>query len=141
MDSKVASDERNNFSERLKASLKAAGVSTRPAEFARAFNARADGAAVSVYAARKWLTSEAIPTHEKLVILSVWLGINAAWLRYGDVGMDATNPEVLPEAAISTPALSLINDILSLPLPVQKTIREIVDVFLRNRGPADPPLS
>jgi hypothetical protein len=134
MDSKVASEERSKFSERLKGSLIAAGLPITADDFARAFNARADGAAVSVYAVRKWLNGDAIPTHEKIVILSVWLGINAAWLRFGDADLNEMKDEVIPEASISTPSLSLINDILSLPKEAQQTIRGIVDVFLLNYG-------
>ena len=136
MDSRIASDEKWGFSERLRTSLKANGLSERPSDFARAFNARADGSAVTVHAARKWLHAEAIPTHEKLVILAVWLGVNAAWLRFGDVDPDvAASEEVIPEASISTPALALLNDINSLPLPAQQALRDIVDAFLRHFGP------
>lgn len=134
MDSKIAQDERMQFSERLKAALTAAHLSTRPSDFARAFNARANGAAVTVHAARKWLSGEAIPTHEKVVVLGVWLGVNASWLRFGDADKGALSDEVIPESSISTPALALMNDILSLPDPAQQTIREIVDAFLRNYG-------
>jgi hypothetical protein len=134
MDSKIAHDERMQFSERLKASLIASHVSTRPGDFARAFNARADGAAVTVHAARKWLSGEAIPTHEKVVVLGTWLGVNAAWLRFGDADKSMHSEEVIPESSISTPALALMNDILSLPDPAQRTIRDIVDAFLRHYG-------
>ncbi len=130
MDSRIANDEREKFSARLRDSLAATGLSARATDFVRAYNARADGAAVSVYAARKWLGGEAIPTHEKIVILAVWLGVNAAWLRFGDARQAEMHDEVIPEASISTPALALINDILSLPETEQQTIRGIVDVFL-----------
>lgn len=131
MDSKIAFEERMNFSERLKQSLAGAGLSSNAADFTRAFNARAGGAAVSVYAARKWLTGSAIPTHEKLVIMAIWLGVSAAWLRFGD-HVEAFSEGVVAEASISTPALALMNDISSLPEPAQKTIRAIVDAFLIN---------
>jgi len=132
MDSKIAFEERLNFSERLKQSLAGAGLSSNAAEFTRAFNARAGGAAVSVYAARKWLTGSAIPTHEKLVIMAIWLGVSAAWLRFGDHHAESLSAGVIAEARISTPALALLNDISSLPEPAQKTIRAIVDAFLVN---------
>lgn len=136
MDSKVADDERAKFSERLKKTLIAAGLSTRSSEFARAFNARAGGAAVTVHAARKWLRGEAIPTHEKIVILGIWLGINAGWLRFGDADPDELTDDVISEASISTPTFALMKDILSLPDAAQTTIRGIVDVFLLNYGKA-----
>jgi hypothetical protein len=72
MESKLAQDRRADFSERLKKALTDAGIGVAPGDFTRAYNARADGAAVSIHAARKWLAGEAIPTHEKIVILSIW---------------------------------------------------------------------
>jgi hypothetical protein len=134
MDSKLADDERMHFSERLKASLLAANLPLQPSAFARAFNARADGAAVTVHAARKWLVGDAIPTHEKVVVLAVWLGVNPSWLRYGNSEAGEVVEDVIPEASISTPALALMNDIMSPPDPARRTIRDIVDAFLRHYG-------
>ncbi|MFL6709619.1 MAG: hypothetical protein ACJ8HI_15580 [Massilia sp.] len=131
MDSKIADDERSQFSERLKSSLTAIGLSIQPSDFARAFNARADGASVTVHAARKWLHGEAIPTHEKIVILSIWLGVNPAWLRFGEPDDEIFGAGVVPEANVSTPAMQLLNDIVSLPKPAQRILRSIVDAFLR----------
>jgi hypothetical protein len=137
MDSNIALQERVKFSERLKSSLLAAGLTIQPGEFTRAYNARADGAAITTHAARKWLMGESIPTHEKIMVLSVWLGVNAAWLRFGDDLPQGMVDEVLPEASISTPSLALLNDIHSLPVVAQQTIREIVDAFLKHYGHTD----
>lgn len=132
MSSKIADAEKTNFSNRLKTSLEAAGIPLKISQFVRAYNARADGAAVTVHAARKWLHGESVPSHEKVVVLATWLGVNAAWLRFGDAKDESLIEGVISEASISTPILVLMNDIMSLPPQVQKSIREIVDVFLRN---------
>ena len=55
MSSKIQEEERDHFSDRLKAALQAAGLDTSPTSFATAFNVRADGATVTVHGARKWL--------------------------------------------------------------------------------------
>jgi transcriptional regulator with XRE-family HTH domain len=136
MDNKIAFEDRCEFSQRLKDSLTASGLSTKPSDFVRAFNARADGAAVSVHAVRKWLGGEAIPTHEKIVILAVWLGVNAGWLQFGDADTSGPVEDVIPEASISTPMLALVRDILSLPEAAQLTIRGIVDSFIIHFGAA-----
>lgn len=130
MSSKIAHDERHLFSGRLKSSLQAAGLSTLPDQFTRAYNARADGASITAHAARKWLGGEAIPTHEKLVILSIWLGVNAGWLRFGEADKDTFGAGVVPEASVSTPALALLNDIMSLPEGPRRIIRTVIDAFL-----------
>ncbi len=87
-----------------------------------------------MHAARKWLNGEAIPTHEKIVVLATWLGVNAAWLRYGNADFSDIAGDVIPEGTISSPSLALLNDIHSLPEPAQQTIREIVDAFLKHYG-------
>lgn len=60
MDSKIAQDERVQFC-RLTASLFSAGFQPSASALVREFNPRADGAAVTVYGARKWLTGGAFP--------------------------------------------------------------------------------
>ncbi|ATQ77714.1 hypothetical protein CR152_26805 [Massilia violaceinigra] len=132
MTSKIANDERINFSDRLKTALLAAGVPTAPAAFVYAFNLRADGSAVTVHAARKWLNGEAIPTQEKVLILANWLRVHAAWLRYGEAENADMVISVIPEVLLSTANLALIKDIVSLPASTQHILREIVDSFLRN---------
>ncbi len=141
MDSKIAHDERARFSNRLKKALADAGLGVSPGAFTRAYNARADGSAVSTHAARKWLGGEAIPTHEKIIILSIWLGVSAAWLRFGDVDLELVSHEVIKESEISTPALALLKDILSLPKREQRTIRAIVDAFLRSNSDSEQELA
>ncbi|HEX8609932.1 MAG TPA: hypothetical protein VF800_01415 [Telluria sp.] len=132
MDSKIANDERINFSDRLKSALLAAGLPVKPTAFVRAFNLRADGAAVTSHGARKWLIGEAIPTHEKIVILAKWLGVHAAWLRYGDAENVDLPMATIPEALLSTADLALLKDIVSLPESTQQIVRQIVDAFVRN---------
>ncbi len=125
MESPVATSERVQFSDRLKSSLKAAGLSTRASEFVRAYNLRADGAAVTAHAVRKWLNGESIPTQEKIVIVAHWLGVHASWLRFGDAENGAVGT-VIPEAALPTTFLTLVQDVMALPEPAQDVIRQMV---------------
>jgi transcriptional regulator with XRE-family HTH domain len=77
--------EREQFSKRLRETLKRAGEACdSPAALAHAFNRRYPGKPVSNYAARKWLMGEAIPSQDKLRILAKWLGVANDWLRFGD---------------------------------------------------------
>lgn len=86
MVSYIEESERVSFSSRLKASLSARGYDISPSSFVHDFNLRANGLVVTVHAARKWLIGEAIPTQARLQIIANWLGISAAWLRFGDAG-------------------------------------------------------
>lgn len=132
MNSKISNDERIFFSERLKSSLLAANLPITPTAFMRAFNLRADGLSVTSHGARKWLKGEAIPTHEKILILARWLGVHAAWLRYGDADNDDTPGSTIPEGLVSTADLALIKDIAALPESMQNIVRQIVEAFLRS---------
>ena len=76
--------ERTQFAERVAAALVAQGMPASPTELQRAFNARNPKLAVSVYAARKWLMGEAIPTQARLRVVAEVLGVSATWLRFGE---------------------------------------------------------
>lgn len=85
--------ERKKFGERLLDLLGNQGYSSSPTDVAREFNARFAGEAVTVYAVRKWLLGEAIPTQEKMVVIAKWLGASVQWLRFGEPGPSASeNP-------------------------------------------------
>ncbi len=130
MSSRLAFEERQHFSHRLQEQLRKAGVTVRASVVASEFNLRADGATVTTYAARKWLMGEAIPTHERMLILANWLGVHASWLQYGDAENDqlklATDTEQL-----STPDLILLRDYQSLSQDGQKIIREVLSVLMK----------
>lgn len=131
MNLKIASDERIHFSDRLKAALIAANQPTGASAFARAYNLRADGATVTTHGVRKWLKGEAIPTHEKILIISKWLHVHSSWLRFGDA--ENCQYEQMPtiNEELSTEHLALIHDVAALPAPAQAIIRDIVDAFMR----------
>lgn len=131
MNSKIASDERLHFSDRLRAALIAANQPTGPSAFARAYNLRADGAAVTTYGVRKWLNGEAIPTHEKILILAKWLHVHASWLRFGEAENGQYELAPLTGQQLSTEQLALIDDVAALPASAQAIIRDIVDAFMR----------
>ncbi len=78
------STESTHFSNRLQNALKDAGYSAYgPTELAHQFNIRFAGHPISVHAARKWLMGEAIPTQDKIRVLSEWLMVPPEWLRFG----------------------------------------------------------
>jgi transcriptional regulator with XRE-family HTH domain len=133
-DSKIADDERRNFSDRLSTALRSSRQPTTPSAFAREFNLRADGVTVSVHGARKWLLGEAIPTQERIQIIAHWLNVNAAWLRFGDAENSQYIVKNLEEGKLTSEQIMLINDIISLPPAAQLILRDVVDSFLRHDG-------
>lgn len=131
MTSKSATDERANFADRLRTALVAANQPVGASALCRAYNLRADGAAVTAHGVRKWLKGEAIPTHEKILIIARWLNVHSSWLRFGDA--ENGQYDVLPSTKeqLSNEYLVLIRDVAALPASAQTIIRDIVDAFLR----------
>jgi transcriptional regulator with XRE-family HTH domain len=79
-----AEQERAGFSLRLCKTLSDAGwTKLSPTRLATEFNWLAGESGVSLHAARKWITGDAIPTQARVVLLANWLDISADWLRFG----------------------------------------------------------
>jgi hypothetical protein len=72
------------FAQRLLAALEQAGVPAKPAVVEREFNQRYWGKPITLYGVRLWLRGETIPSHDKVLCLAEWLGVEPATLRYGD---------------------------------------------------------
>lgn len=123
--------EQEKFGERLAEALSDAGYGGCSASLiAREFNLRFPQQRVTVHAVRKWLGGMAIPTQEKVVALSQWLGVNPAWLRFdGEAPKDAI-PKNLP-IEYTTEQLRLLRDIDSLSQPGKKLVQQLVDMLLQ----------
>ncbi len=61
----------------------AADIAVSPTAVQLKFNALSGDAPISVYAVRKWIVGEAIPTQERVRVLAAWLGVSPNWLRFG----------------------------------------------------------
>jgi hypothetical protein len=77
--------EKTAFTERLKQAIADFDAELlSPTVLAREFKRRSRHSTVGVTAAHKWLTGEAIPMQEKLLVLAAWLQVSVQWLRYGE---------------------------------------------------------
>lgn len=133
VDSRLAADERNEFSQRLRQALEQAGFSSSPSAFVREYNLRADGAVVSVHAARKWLLGESIPTQEKMQILARWLGISVDWLRFGGMQDEAARAGSVPEGVAQ-----IANDLNLLGAADQEIVHDLIKSMLRHSSRGEP---
>jgi hypothetical protein len=125
---KVASDEKLEFAGRLIEALRAGSYSVRPSHFAREFNLRSDGNSITVFAARKWLLGESIPTQDRLRILSAWLNVPAQWLRYGE----GSSPVVADDSAIQVLDSQLIaRDLQRLRPQSRRIVQGLVTLLLK----------
>ena len=128
-----ASIEREHFSQRLQYALRHADYSPdSPTQLAREFNVRFAGRPVTVHAARKWLVGEAIPTQEKLRILSHWLGVSAEWLRFGGKESASAESRDTPLSThFESADVKLLEELQSLGEADRKLAREFIRMLVR----------
>jgi hypothetical protein len=89
-----------------------------------------------VHSARKWLTGEAIPTQERLQILSTWLGISPSWLRYGEI--ESLNAEEAPQPGTSE-IDALMRDIRILPPNSREAVTGLIALLLERMSSGQQP--
>ncbi|NIA00589.1 hypothetical protein [Massilia sp. CCM 8734] len=125
-----STEERTLFAQRLTSALKRADLSCSPAQVAHGFNLRARGASVTPHAVRKWVLGHAIPTQSNIQILSNWLGVNAAWLRFGEGQRHNSVSLISGDLPADPHMMSMLHDLRSLPNPAQVLVRGLIDVLL-----------
>jgi hypothetical protein len=81
---KPAEQELAQFAERVVTALVVRGMPVSATGLQRVFNEQNSDLAISVHAARKWITGESIPTQARLRALADVLQVPATWLRFGD---------------------------------------------------------
>lgn len=115
------------FAKRLQAALENAGIPARPAVIEREFNQRYWGKPITLHAARYWLRGESIPTHDKLLCLAEWLGVEPQTLRYGDEVPKAVRARRKRwDEGIGYQEREIFELFLKLPVPQRKVAREVI---------------
>jgi hypothetical protein len=116
------------FAKRLTAALTAADVAVSPTAVQRKFNALSGDAAISVHAVRKWIVGEAIPTQERIRVLSAWLGVSPNWLRFGEAVASGRSPTPSAEEYV------LLRSFRKLAAQEQRHILALVQTMAGKRG-------
>ena len=130
-------DEKAEFAERLKSAMLAAGYEPRPGVLEKGFNTHYWGRAITFQAVSRWLRGLSIPDQEKLVVLAEWLGVEPQELRYGaGVTASAKNKKKRWDDAVTGPEREVLQDYLTLPAPQRKTIREIIQTYVKANAKA-----
>jgi len=121
------------FCHRLADSMGNAAYEAQASVLVNEFNPHADGATVTVYGARKWLSGTAFPTQERLLILARWLNLSAHRLRFGEGnasdGIAAIAADMLP-----LQELVLLNDFRLLDSLSKQLVQELVRTLIKNRS-------
>ena len=81
-------DENIAFTQRLLLALHSIGYEvTNISGITREINKLFGEKSITSHAVRKWLSSQSIPIHSRLIRLADWLGVSPAWLRFGEGDM------------------------------------------------------
>jgi len=125
-------DEKAEFSQRLRKAIENAGYAVRPIVLEREFNTRYWGRSVTVQAVRRWLRGEAIPSQEKLQVLSEWLKIEPHMLRYGEQAVQSVRAiQQKWDDGIGFQEREVFEAFLALPAPQRKVVREVIQAFTK----------
>lgn len=127
------------FSQRLLAALESAGVPAKPTVIEREFNQRYWGKAITLHAARLWLRGETMPTHDRMLCLAQWLGVEPAILRYGeDVPKAIRARRKRWDEGIGYQEREIFELFLKLPVPQRKVAREVILALAKAEGVLPP---
>ena len=127
------------FAERLKAAMTAAGYAPRPAVLEREFNDRHWGRPMTLHGVRRWLLGETLPTHDKLVTLAKWLGMQPHVLLFGEdaVRRGGARRAKAPDLFIPPDEREVVEAYLRLPAAPRRTVREVIlSLDKTHNGPA-----
>lgn len=139
-DTVPAMNEKKEFSERLRAAMKAQKLEVSGAVLEREFNLRWSGKPVRRQTAWKWLNGEAIPTQDKLQELAKWLKLDVQHLRFGDhVQTHLRAEQKRWDEGIGILERETFDAFLKLPAPQRKLIREVILTFAKVHAIADTP--
>jgi transcriptional regulator with XRE-family HTH domain len=124
--------EKTEFSERLRAAMKAQQLDVSGAVLEREFNLRWFGTPIRRQTAWKWLNGESIPTQDKLQELAKWLKVDTHQLRFGEQVQNHLRAEQKRwDEGAGYQEREAFNAFLQLPAPQRKLIREVILTFAK----------
>jgi len=131
-DTVPAMNEKKEFSERLRAAMKARRLEVSGAVLEREFNSEWLGTPVRRQTAWKWLNGEAIPTQDKLQELAKLLKLNPHQLRFGDhVQTHLQAEQKRWDEGAGYTERDTFDAFLKLPAPQRKVVREVILAFAK----------
>ncbi|MBO9679883.1 MAG: XRE family transcriptional regulator [Acidovorax sp.] len=126
-------DAKNQFAQRLRMAMEAAGYEPRPAVLEREFNTRHWGKPMTLHGVRRWLLGETMPDHKKLVTLAEWLRVPVQELGYGETDAPHRVRERPAQwhAGLGYQDRELFEIYLRLPVPKRRLARDVILAIAR----------
>jgi transcriptional regulator with XRE-family HTH domain len=121
------SQAREEFSKRLRKALQERGREVgSPTRVTQEFNGDYPDRRVTPQAVRKWLTGEAIPSHDKVQALAEWLEVSPNWLHHGEGGAGHGAQQTAAAYRTPVPDQELLRRYRKLNARQQQAVAEII---------------
>lgn len=128
-------NQKLEFGQRLREGMKAAGLEPKPSVLLNLFNARYWGVSVSFQAVSRWMNGQAMPRHDKLVVLAEILRMEPELLQYGrTVQRRVLEQRKRWDEALSYEERDMFDAYLQLPVPQRKLVREVIQALVHVHG-------
>lgn len=128
-------NQKLEFGQRLQDGMKAVGLEPKPSVLHNLFNARYWGASVSFQAASRWLKGQAMPRHDKLLVLAEILRMEPELLQYGRaVHRRVQDQRKRWDEALSYQEREMFDAYLQLPVPQRKLVHEVIEALVHLHG-------
>ncbi|MGH8460722.1 MAG: transcriptional regulator [Stenotrophobium sp.] len=121
------SNEKAEFSKRLRTAMQAMQWSARPTVLEKKFNTRYTGQSVSFQTVSAWLGGRSIPQQDKLRVLADLLGMEPHHLRFGDqMTSKARKKQTVWPDTLNDRDRAAIDSLLALPAHRRKLIYDLI---------------
>ena len=130
---------KDEFGERLRAAMKAAGMKVSGTVLAHAFNRKWDKKPISLQGATDWVNGQSIPRPDRMKVLSAVLRTDLHSLQHGGPKpLSAAERRREWEDRVSYAERDTIEAFLSLPTTQRLVVRDVIDAFAKAYGAVDP---
>jgi len=121
---------KDEFSKRLRAAMRTAGMKASGTELERAFSLEWHGPPISVQTASNWISGKHLPSQDKLPVLASVLKIDPHALMYGTpASLTVAERRRAWEDRATYAERQSIDAFLSLPTPQRLIVRDVINAF------------
>lgn len=132
-------DVKQQFSQRLRAAMKAAGLEASGTALERVFNRDWRGPSISVQTAWNWINGKTIPRQDKLQLLAKLLKTDPHALQYGpSVPLPVSERRRQWDERVTYAERETLEAFLRLPTPQRLVVREVITTFAKVYGATEP---
>lgn len=126
---------KNDFSARLRAAMRNAGMPISGTALERAFNRKWDQTPVTVQAVSRWIRGDAMPRHDKLELLGKLLRVDPNHLLFGtSTPLSAAERRREWDERATYAERETIEAFLHLPAPQRVVVRDVINAFAKAYG-------